>query len=84
MFTLFHITKREALDAGFTHVGTLYGVPAYFAGNVQGEMVMAIPKVPLLHWYCMVAELIFDAFSYFLSADQKLMYPLKIEGPIPV
>ncbi|MFL6141722.1 MAG: hypothetical protein ACJ72N_07605 [Labedaea sp.] len=82
MLDLFRITKQEAIRAGFTHEGTLYGVPAYFAGNMQSANVMAMPKVPILHWYCMLAEMAYDAATYFMSTGELLVYPLKIEGRI--
>lgn len=69
-----------AKAAGLTHHGRLYGVPAWVRD--EGEMVMGVPKVPLLRLYTDACDWVFDSFSYFLSVDAILVSPLHVGKPI--
>lgn len=76
-----YISKALALAAGLTHYGTLYGVPAWF-GEDDGELVMATPKVPILHAWCKLADLAYDLAAYVLPGDGVLVSPIHVHGRI--
>jgi hypothetical protein len=78
---MFYITKKQALKAGLTHEGKLFGVPAYF-GTDYGHAVTATPKVPVLNLYCLLADALYEFASYFLHGHHVLHTPIKIERPI--
>jgi hypothetical protein len=78
---MLYITKRQALDAGLTHEGKLFGVPAWF-GEDDGHICMATPKIPLLHVWCMFCDALYELASYFLHGHQVLTSPIHIKGLI--
>lgn len=78
---MFYITKREALAAGLTHEGKLFGMPAWF-GEDNGQICMATPKVPILHIWCMFCDALYELASYFLHGHNVLRSPIHIERPI--
>lgn len=77
-----YITKKRALAVGLTHEGTLFGVPAWFAGDDQGDIAMATPKAPVLHAWCKLADLFMEGLSYFTPADHVLVSPIHVKGRI--
>lgn len=81
MVYLIYITRSMAKDAGLTHEGTLFGVPAWF-GEEDGDIVMATPKVPLLHAWCWLADKFYDLLTYFTPVDQEVRSPTHINNPI--
>jgi hypothetical protein len=78
---MLYITKREALAAGLTHEGTLFGVPAWF-GEHNGQVCRATPKIPVLHLWCMFCDSLYEVASYFLHGHTVLKSPIHIERPI--
>ena len=83
MLNYLYITRAAALDAGLTHEGTLFGVPAWFDGD--GDYVsMATPKLPILHAWCWLADKCFDLATYFMSADAVLESPISVKRRIPL
>lgn len=76
-----YISKARAIEAGLTHEGTLYGVPAYF-GEDDGQLVMATPKVPVLQLWCLFADAMYELASLFLNEHQVLKSPIYVERPI--
>ena len=82
MFGYIYITEAHARDAGLTHKGTLFGVPAWFAGDGDGEFCMATPKMPILHLWCWLADKCFDIAADFTPADMVLVSPIMISGRI--
>lgn len=78
---MLYITKKEAIKAGLTHEGTLYGVPAWF-GEDDGVMVMATPKIPLLTLWTLFADAMYELASFFLRGHQVLRSPIHIEKAI--
>lgn len=78
---MFYITKRQALAAGLTHEGTLFGVPAYFESS-DGDIVMGTPKVPILHLWCALCDSLYELASYFLHGHHVLISPIYIKRPI--
>lgn len=73
MLELIYISKSMALDAGLTHEGTLYGVPAWFDGDEHSEDAMATPKIPLLHLWCLLGDLVFYLACYLMPPDCELV-----------
>ena len=49
-----YINEKEALDAGFTHHGSYFGIPCWLA-DIDGEGMMVQPKFHFL-------EYVFDLF----------------------
>jgi hypothetical protein len=82
MFDWLYITKTRALKSGLTHEGTLFGVPAWFAGDDDGEVAMATPKIPALHAWCWLADKCFELASYVTPADMVLVSPITIKNRI--
>lgn len=77
-----YITKERALEAGLTHEGTLYGVPAWFADDGNGETSMATPKFLPLQAWCYLADKAFDLAACFMPATCVLESPITITGRI--
>lgn len=77
-----YITKARALESGLTHEGRLFGVPAWFDGDDDGEVSMATPKIPALHLWCMLVDGLMEAASYLIPADAVLVSPITITGRI--
>jgi hypothetical protein len=79
-----YISKADALDAGLTHEGTLFGVPAWFASaeeNAEGNF-MATPKFkPLVIW-TLFADSLYDIAELFLPAGQVLESPIRVTGRV--
>jgi hypothetical protein len=82
MFDYIYITEARARESGLTHKGTLYGVPAWFAGDEDGDVCMATPKVPLLHLWCWFCDKCFDIAAGFVTEDKVLVSPISITGRI--
>lgn len=78
-----YITKKKALAMGFTHEGRLFGVPAWFLGDLYGvECVVASPKfLPLTAW-CWLADKAYELASCFISHDTILASPIRVTGRI--
>lgn len=78
---LIYITRRRALEMGFTHEGTLFGVPAWLIGGDEDELV-GCPKVPALQLWCLLADSVLEALTYLMREDQVLEAPVRVRGPI--
>jgi hypothetical protein len=76
-----YISKSLALAAGLTHYGTMYGVPAWFAGD-DDETLMCTPKMPILHVWCRLADYAYEVASWFMPADAVLVSPIYVQGEI--
>jgi hypothetical protein len=79
-----YITREDALAAGLTHEGTLFGVPAWFAGageNDEGNF-MATPKFKPLGIWTLFADSLYDIAECFLPAGRVLESPIRITGEI--
>lgn len=81
MPTWLYISRADALAAGLTHKGSLFGVPAWLAGE-DGEVSMATPKIPALHAWCMLCDAVLELMSYFMPSDSILVSPITITGRI--
>jgi hypothetical protein len=77
LLNLIYITKAAAIAGGLTHEGTLFGVPAWFAGEGD-EIAMATPKAPILHLWCRFADFAFEIASHFTPADRVLVSPIHV------
>jgi hypothetical protein len=82
MIALIYIGRATAKAAGLTHEGTLFGVPAWFAGDDDGELSMATPKVPLLHAWCWLADKFYAFGAMLIPADAELRSPIHITNRI--
>lgn len=78
-----YITKKEAIEMGFTHEGRLFGVPAWFRGDCEGaEFATAVPKfIPLTLW-CWLADKAFELAANFIPHDKTLVSPIRVTGRI--
>lgn len=83
MINYIYITQAAALDAGLTHEGTLFGVPAWFDGD-DDHIAMATPKIPLLHLWCMLCDGLYEMASTFLGTDEVLRSPITVTRRIPL
>lgn len=73
-------SAESAKAGGMTHHGRIYGCPAWVCDGE--EMFMAVTKVPALVVYTSVCDMIFDAFTTFMSEDQELVTPIHVGKPI--
>lgn len=73
----FYITEAEAREAGMTHEGRLFGVPAWLAENGTDEVVGA-PKVPLLQLWCIFCDFLLEVGSYMISEENELVTPITL------
>lgn len=76
-----YITRRRALELGFTHEGTLFGVSAWMM-DVTTERLIACPKVPVLQVLTLIADGILKLATYFMSADQMIEAPIRVKRRI--
>ncbi|OEZ02306.1 MULTISPECIES: hypothetical protein [Stenotrophomonas] len=77
MRQLIYITEQEAADAGMTHEGRLFGVPAWLRVD-SDEQVTGTPKVPALHLWCWVADLAMELKACFFYVDEVVESPISI------
>ncbi len=84
MLHYLYITRATALDAGLTHEGTLFGVPAWFDGDDDERISMATPKIPVLHLWCMLCDSLYEMASRFFSEDFVLVSPITVTRRIPL
>lgn len=77
-----YITKARAIESGLTHEGTLFGVPAWFDGDDDGQVAMATPKMPVLHLWCMLVDSLMELASYVTPADVMLVSPITVKNRI--
>lgn len=82
MLDYIYITEARAREGGLTHKGTLFGVPAWFAGDDNGAICIATPKVPLARAWCWLADKCYDIAASFTPADMVLISPIAIHGRI--
>lgn len=75
------ISKEQALDAGMTHEGTLFGVPCWMAGENSDE-IMACAKFAPFELWLGVCSWVFDAFTIFVPEDKWLVTPMKFGAEI--
>ena len=77
---MIYITEQEALEMGFTHEGTLFGVPAWFAGDE--DCPWAVPKfLPFVLWI-KLCDLAYDAATYFVRPYECFVIPMHIKRRI--
>ena len=77
LLDLIYISRDRAQEIGLTHEGTLFGVPAWFAGDDE-EIAMATPKVPVLHAWCWFADRCFELAAFFTPSHVELVSPIRI------
>lgn len=82
MLSLIYITRAQALAFGFTHEGTLFGVPAWMRDGDSVHDCYACPKVPVLQAWALFADSLYEFASWFMWEDQSLQTPIHIIGPI--
>lgn len=76
-----YLTRARAIALGFTHEGSLFGVPAWLIGE-DDEMLFGCPKVPALQLWALVADLAYECATWFMFTDQVLEAPVYVYGPI--
>lgn len=82
MMHLIYITRDLAKECGLSHEGTLFGVPAWFDGDVDDDMFIATPKIPALHAWCWLADKFYEFGAYLIPADAVLRSPISITNRI--
>lgn len=80
LFDLVYVTKARAIEAGLTHEGCLYGVPAWL--RPDGEDVIACPKLPILHLWVALASASFDLLMWLVPAGQSVEMPIRLGNRI--
>ncbi len=75
-----YITKAEALEMGFTHEGTLFGIPAWFESERDDAGIA--PKFQPFQLWCWFADRCYEAATIFMRADQVLASPIRVTGRI--
>ncbi|HEY1035526.1 MAG TPA: hypothetical protein VGE09_11155 [Pseudoxanthomonas sp.] len=81
-----YLTRARAIALGFTHEGTLFGVPAWMRdvdGDPARDPIIACPKVPLLQLWAMLADAAYASATWFMFEDQVLPIPIRVLGKIP-
>lgn len=74
------ITEQEALDAGMTHHGTIFGIPAWVRETAYG--LDGAPKfIPAGAWLW-VCDRLYDLAAMCLPRGRYLEAPLRVGGPI--
>lgn len=77
MIHLLYVTEAAARDAGMTHEGRMFGVPAWLAVTGENEVV-GCPKVTALQLWCMAVDALMEAATYFIPADVCVETPIYI------
>jgi len=77
-----YLTEARAKEIGFTHSGSLYGVPAWIMDEGDEEELKACPKVPALQLYAIAMDTLFDWLTYFIHEDQVVETPIVMTRPI--
>lgn len=72
----FYLTKQDALAAGLTHEGTLYGLPVYLGDIDNPEAFLAVPKIPPLVVWTLFCSYMFEFFALFVSEDVEIRTPM--------
>lgn len=75
-FDYVYITRQRARDVyGFTHEGSLYGLPAWIREEGP-DFVVACPKVTLLQLVAVTLDLLLEAMTYFMPYDACIDTPI--------
>lgn len=70
-----YISRKAAIENGYTHEGRMFGCPAWFAA-ADNEYVRAVPKLVVLSLWCHVC-------NYLCTPEIVFLLSLVcIEGPI--
>ena len=72
-----YITEADAIEAGMTHEGRMFGVPSWLRIDSE-EQVTGSPKVPLLHVWCMFVDAVLEIGSWFVSSDNTVESPITV------
>jgi hypothetical protein len=75
------ISREEALVAGMTHHGRMFGVPAWVAETGENE-ISGCPKIPVLQLWCQVIDWLMELVTYAMSEDMELVTPISLDRPI--
>ena len=81
---ILYINKKKAIESGLTHEGYLFGCPAWFADDDDGEICMATPKFWPLHAWCILADYVYEIASYFMPKNRVLVSPIRVTGKIKI
>lgn len=78
---LIYVTRQDAIDAGMTNEGRLFGVPAWLRVDSE-EQVTGTPKIPALAFWCWLVDLVLDLTCCFISEDRLLVSPITVGNRI--
>lgn len=80
LLCLLYVPEAAAKERGMTHEGTVFWVPVWLA--IDGDNLLATPKVPALELWCWLCDAATTAATYFMTEDQFLALPLTIGRPL--
>lgn len=80
----FYLTPERALEQGFTHHGSLYGLPAWVAPHhSEADALYGTPKVPLLVVVAFVLDVLHEAWCrLMLDEGEVARAPVHMTDPI--
>lgn len=79
--TFIYVTRADAIEAGMTHEGRLFGCPAWL--RVDSEVqVTGTPKIPALHLWCWFVDFMLDTAACLIPEDVQIVSPISIGKPI--
>ena len=55
-YHVFYMPKRIALQLGFTHEGTMFGIPSWLTEEDRYGQLMTCPKIPVLRYLVTTLE----------------------------
>lgn len=76
-----YVTEADAIAAGMTHEGRMFGVPAWLAVTDENE-VTGTPKVPVLNLWCLLIDALMEAATYFLDSETCVETPIYLGRPL--
>jgi len=84
LLSIFWMTANEALEAGMTHHGRLYGIPAWVARDPrEPDVLHGCAKVPLLSVLTILLDVLDDAWCRIGLEDGEVhVTPVRMLRPI--
>lgn len=79
-----YLTPERALEQGFSHHGTLYGIPAWVAPHPSEPYALyGAPKVPLLVGVAFALDVLHEAWCRLTMYEGEVrMAPVHMTAPI--
>lgn len=74
------VTEAQAVRAGMTHHGKLFGIPAWMAETPEG--VDAVPKFRPFSLWCAFADWAYDFAATMMPSGSWVEAPMRVTAPI--